>query len=312
MFTHESTQLSLFPNHDSVSHSKMAGIYRPVSQSIYKGLVKIDGNGPEKLGYQKAKNASPGYFWGITSYGQIYKVYAFSTIKNFEFKADDLSPTNVYARVNPDGAEALKKWAAREGENAKRIRDEQIAHGKVVHRCADNVASQKPLGLYPVSSAPYIDALENDVLPHLHYSTSSDFLIEKDGTKIPLSELFVADFSIGAATRFDRIARLNTLGLPYDGYRGMLELKTSGKVKSIEYMEDHIVQAVAGLSLFNTVATICPSLEPLEGIIMAYCYGNGKGDVVPIFGQENLLPYYSVWKNYLNEFTQLCDLAKVS
>jgi len=312
MLTHESAQLSLFPDHDSVTDSKITGIYSPVGQSIYKGLTKIDGNGPNKLTYQKAKNGYPGYFWGVTSYGQTYKVYAFSTIKNFDFQTNDGSSTNVYARINPDGAEALRKWAAREGENANRIRDEQIAHGKVVHRCADNVASQKPLGLYPVSSAPYINALKNDVLPHIHYSTSADFLIGKNGTKIPLSELFVADFSIGAATRFDRIARLNTPGLPYDGYRGLLELKTSGKVKSIEYMEDHIVQAVAGLSLFNTVARICPSLEPLEGIIMAYCYGNGKGDVIPIFDQENLRSYYLVWEQYLNEFAQLCEIAKVS
>lgn len=295
--------------YNATAKEKIAGIYQSSGESIYRGLNKIKGNGPNKLYYQKAQNAMPGYFWGKMSNESIYKVYAFTTIKNFEFDLGEDEPTNVYNRLNPEGAEALKRWAIREGANADKIRDEQIAHGKVVHRCAENIANNKPLGLYPLSSTPYVDALKNDILPYLHQPNSNDFILGEDGTSFPLSELFVADFSLGVATRFDRIARLNFPESNYNGYPAMLELKTSGKVKSIDYMKDHIVQAVAGMTLFNTVANICSSLKPLEGIILAYCYGNGSGEIIPIFGEENIKPYLLIWEQYFDEFAMLLESA---
>ena len=251
-------------------------------------LQKVLGNGPEILVYQKSENGHLPYYYGEED--RSFRVYGFTVVKNV-----------VTPILDPGADQSIKCWAARVGkEKAEQIRNEAISTGKTLHSMAERWNAGKSLGLYPLDMSSYVEALKDDILPHLNPSSSPIAVVDDNDEVITLSEVFVVDFDRQFLGRLDLVVEIARK--PFNGSRVLLELKSSRKEKTQEHMRGGIIQAVAYLTTFNTIALLFPDrVLPLDGVAMAYVYSAGNGQIMPVLGEE-LEEYVEEWAQWLSCF----------
>jgi hypothetical protein len=284
-----------------VNEIKHLNLYKP---TVRNGKLDpwnpelVLGNGPSKLKYQRRQGQRPGYYYSPEYPNQ--PLFSFSQVKN-----------TVEPVFDPDAAEKLQAWRDRVGEaQADRICNESKTAGQIGHQMLDNWRHNKPLGVCPMNMIKYKQALENDILPHLHRDGVGLFVTDHNGEVLVLSEVFVADFDAQFIGRFDLVTRISTE--PFDNQRVLLELKGSLKPKNPEFMHPHLIQAVAYQSTFNKIAVAYPDhLEPLDGVALAYMYSKGYGEFVPVFGAE-LEEYERQWNQWLDCFHDLLGGLKAA
>ncbi len=163
----------------------------------------------------------------------------------------------------------------------------------------------KPLGAYPLNMAGYTQALMDNILPYLRQSDPPNAVIDDAGELVTLSEVFVVDFDQQFLGRLDLVVEIAVE--PFNGQRVLLELKGSRREKTLEHMRGNIIQGVAYLTTFNEIASCFPErVLPLDGMAMAYMYGSGNGQVIPIFGEE-LQEYVEEWQQWLACFRDILE-----
>jgi hypothetical protein len=251
-------------------------------------LQRVLGNGPNVLKYQRCFEQQPGYYYSPENPDDA--AYSFSQVKK-----------TVEAVFDPDAQEKLQAWRDRVGEaEADRICNQAKEAGQIGHKMLENWTQNKPLGPSSMKMMPYKQALTEDILPHLYRDEVGLSVTDHNGEVLALSEVFVADFEAQFIGRFDLVTRISSE--PFHNQRVLLELKGSLKPKKPEFMEPHIIQGVAYQSTFNKIAAAYPEhLEPLDGVALAYVYGTGKGEFVPVFGAE-LEEYEQQWLQWLDCF----------
>lgn len=270
---------------------KSLNLYKPTvrnGKSDPFTLERLLGEGPATLKYKPRKGQKPSYYYSPDCPDHL--VFSFSQVKN-----------TVEPVFDPDAQENLKAWRDRVGEaEADRICSQSKEAGQIGHKMLENWAQNKALGVCPIKMINYKEALKKDILPHLHQDNLGVSVTDHNGEILLLSEVFVADFNAQFMGRFDLVTRITTP--PFNNQRVLLELKGSLKPKKPEFMEPHIIQGVAYQSTFNKIAAaFSDHLEPLDGVALAYMYGTGNGEFVPIFGEE-LEEYEQQWKQWLDCF----------
>jgi hypothetical protein len=254
-------------------------------------LKRVLGDGAEFLTYQGRRGEQPGFYHppGIPT----QPLFSFSTIK--------YKTASVF---DPQGEEKIQQWRSRIGEaQADRICSESKAAGEMGHRMLENWTQGNALGVYPLNMEGYKYALEWDILPYLHRDEPGLAIVDDEGEVIRLSEVFVADFEAQFVGRLDLVTRISADR--FEDQHVLLELKGSVKPKRVEYMQPHIIQGVAYQSTFNKIAAAYPDqLVPLDGVAIAYMYREGRGEFVPVFGEE-LREYEREWLGWLDCFHQL-------
>jgi len=284
---------SFFP---CISTQRQVGVYVPTYQFGKRNqfeLQKILGDGPDRLVCQQATAQIPAHFTDPTDLSVC--VFGFTTVKN-----------RVKPILDPTSEEKLREWELRVGrEEAERIRTEAVAAGKLLHRMLERWLLGKPLGPCPIDQQPYKDALATAILPYLHRGIPP-LGITTNGRFYPLSELTLVDFDRGYFGRFDLVVELAVPSL--SGYV-LLELKGSRKEKELDHLTDTIIQVVAYLEIWELLVQKFPDQVPsLVGVVIAYAYGTGRGDVIPITG-DDLQPYRKEWRLWLDTFFELLVLA---
>jgi len=276
--------------------NKCFGLYVPTLRygkpNNYQ-LRRVLGYGSDTLEYQRSQNGYPPFYYAPKD--RTLRAYSFSAVKN-----------TVTPILDPRSQEVIKNWEARVGkEEADRIRNEAISAGNIGHSMLEKWNAGKPLGVYPMNMAGYVQALENQILPYLQKSSEPIAVVDDAGDWVTLSEVFVVDFERQFLGRLDLVVEI--AAAPFTGKRVLLELKGSLKEKSIEHMRGNIIQAVAYLATFNEIAALCPEqMEPLDGMAMAYMYSSGNGQVIPILGEE-IQEYADEWQQWLGCFHNILE-----
>jgi len=277
------------------------GIYCPTLRGEQSNPWKLNlvlGNTPQILQYQKRVRSNPSFYYAQGD--RTCRAYSFSQIKSM-----------VEPMINPQAQENLQRWREQVGEEeADRICKESIDAGNMGHKALANWVQDQPLGVCSMNMIGYRQALENEILPYLTKNAFGLSIKDQQGRIVSLSEIFVADFDLGFIGRLDLVTSLKHP--EYGNTKVVLELKGSRNRKKIDYMQSHIIQAVAYQSTFNRIASAYPDqLELLDGVAMAYIYQDGCGDLVPVLGEE-LEGYEQQWHNWLNRFYELLKGRKAA